>query len=1222
MKYGVNIFKQGDKEVVNVYENDVIGVSYPNESAASLSVESGNGYEIYVNVPRSAELVGGDYIEVSENQKVVHLRHSLKAKYFLPQKMTFTITLSPGVHHATAVFDNAVSHFESSQQIIAGVPLKDLSSIVQDIIATHDELVISVTAIAGTNITFNVIYGDGHVEEVFQQDAVSPVSFTHVYTSAGYKSLELHVSNYFTEELTHYTLLVQDYIKDVNLTTLVLPTKFTHATAIDWYIDSGSRVTIKIDLGDGTRFSHESLDIQGVLARPIRHVYPKPIEYWVNITAYNLVNRIQLYFMVIVEIPIVNITSLVVHANRDIEVNETVSIELHQLNGTNVIHHFQFQDTSTLLTRDIKIFKNYSYWFVFLVNITAWNNVTSVTWIQPIKVHKPVRELTGFVITTSPTNHTDPVKFDFKMETGSDFNCTWDFDDNLYGKTDYWILHSEVYIWPITQQVVYHKYAGIGVYIVRINCTNRLYETSAFTISVVQVPISKFNVDPLPPQPNDEDLVVDFRAATGTNISYVVTFYHIWERQPIEITNVNITKDTLNGRAIISKEYFMNRVGFYDVKITAINLVTPLQVITRRVIVDRPIRNAHIVIHALYVQTNRTVNYTIYTDASNVTITWDMNDPDAGDLNVRQNWFQGVYSVDGWTIYHIFKHSGFRTVIVKLTNSLGSVTVSKEIIGQYGVYLRTSTDSPRPLPPGRMNFTFTPLPRQYHPTDAQMIMYFGDGTNYTGPYNSTVIHFYESWGIFKANCSMWNEIDWGYFEFEVEIQRIISGLKLTPFHSAGDAGFWGPARGDDYNRLPFEYDVIWNVTFDDGTNITYTYNFGDGEGEITTNFTVFHKYPKVDYFTAYVLAENAVSSGTTSFKIRIQQIVRGLDINSDCPNKLGNPTTFRITIDQVGTESCYLLKFGNNSQNFLFKNAENTICEQGFVDLADKTEVFSGNTFNVTYTYGFIDVYWPRFIGSNLVSKTWKFHKSVVLHDTCRYPDVNVFNIGRNTSLAPKIFRAKLFFVDTQNKITCEASKTTSFLWEVSSVNLAEGENDTLETMPPTTSISNPRFRIDPRLLPYGLYKMRFSITMLGIDGVVGFDDAFLEIVESPMIATIAGGSGLAKGFQQNVTLDASGSQDPDVGPEIYENITITWECRAVTAPAGTTAEQAGCGVDEKTVLKNGSAADLVKLNTTFTKLPNVLYCLKLTLDKNGRRVLTYFNIYTEPVELLPVFVK
>ena len=448
MKYGVNIFKQGDKEVVNVYENDVIGVSYPNESAASLSVESGNGYEIYVNVPRSAELVGGDYIEVSENQKVVHLRHSLKAKYFLPQKMTFTITLSPGVHHATAVFDNAVSHFESSQQIIAGVPLKDLSSIVQDIIATHDELVISVTAIAGTNITFNVIYGDGHVEEVFQQDAVSPVS---------------------------YTLLVQDYIKDVNLTTLVLPTKFTHATAIDWYIDSGSRVTIKIDLGDGTRFSNESLDIQGVLARPIRHVYPKPIEYWVNITAYNLVNRIQLYFMVIVEIPIVNITSLVVHANRDIEVNETVSIELHQLNGTNVIHHFQFQDTSTLLTRDIKIFKNYSYWFVFLVNITAWNNVTSVTWIQPIKVHKPVRELTGFVITTSPTNHTDPVKFDFKMETGSDFNCTWDFDDNLYGKTDYWILHSEVYIWPITQQVVYHKYAGIGVYIVRINCTNRLY---------------------------------------------------------------------------------------------------------------------------------------------------------------------------------------------------------------------------------------------------------------------------------------------------------------------------------------------------------------------------------------------------------------------------------------------------------------------------------------------------------------------------------------------------------------------------------------------------------------------------------------------------------------------------------------------------------------------------------------------------------------------------
>jgi hypothetical protein len=221
--------------------------------------------------------------------------------------------------------------------------------------------------------------------------------------------------------------------------------RLSQITAIDWYIDSGSRVPIEIDLGDGTTFFNEPVDINGITERPIRHVYPRPIEYWVNITAYNLVKRIELYFMIIIEIPIVELTSRVNHANRDIEVNETVDVELTQLNGTNVIHYFEFQDDSTLLTRETSILKNYSYWQVFPVNITAWNNVSWVTWTQPIKVHKPIIELTGFVIATSPTNHTDPVKFDFDMITGSDFNCTWNFDDGLFGHSSYWITDEQVY---------------------------------------------------------------------------------------------------------------------------------------------------------------------------------------------------------------------------------------------------------------------------------------------------------------------------------------------------------------------------------------------------------------------------------------------------------------------------------------------------------------------------------------------------------------------------------------------------------------------------------------------------------------------------------------------------------------------------------------------------------------------------------------------------------
>lgn len=57
----------------------------------------------------------------------------------------------------------------------------------------------------------------------------------------------------------------------------------------------------------------------------------------------------------------------------------------------------------------------------------------------------------------------------------------------------YWLpvfLIIKVYKWPITHQEIRHMYAGIGVYHVRINCTNRLYSAKASTISIVQVPIS------------------------------------------------------------------------------------------------------------------------------------------------------------------------------------------------------------------------------------------------------------------------------------------------------------------------------------------------------------------------------------------------------------------------------------------------------------------------------------------------------------------------------------------------------------------------------------------------------------------------------------------------------------------------------------------------------------------------------------------------------------
>ena len=152
---------------------------------------------------------------------------------------------------------------------------------------------------------------------------------------------------------------------------------------------------------------------------------------------------------------------------------------------------------------------------------------------------------------------------------------------------------------------------------------------------------------------------------------------------------------------------------------------------------------------------------------------------------------------------------------------------------------------------------------------------------------------------------------------------------------------------------------------------------------------------------------------------------------------------------------------------------------------------------------------------------------------------------------------------------------------------------------------------------------------MLGIDGVLGSDNGFVKIVESPLIATVSGGSGITKGYAQNVTLDASGSQDPDVGPKLYENITMTWECLVEGIPDNLSPQnvsaaevKSGCSAKNFSVLRNGSAADLVYLNTNFTVLPNVNYALRLTIVKNHRRMRSYFNIHSLEKDSLQISVK
>ena len=153
------------------------------------------------------------------------MHHSLTADYFIPQRQIIPISLPPGVHHVAFSLKNKVNEFLFTEEIISSRPIQDATWTLEGIVATNDVYTITVSATTGTNITYVVHYDDGAVDTFFQLNASESVTFTHQYTSPGYKFIKLRAYNNLSDEVSNHMLLVQDYIKDVNLTSPVKPTR-------------------------------------------------------------------------------------------------------------------------------------------------------------------------------------------------------------------------------------------------------------------------------------------------------------------------------------------------------------------------------------------------------------------------------------------------------------------------------------------------------------------------------------------------------------------------------------------------------------------------------------------------------------------------------------------------------------------------------------------------------------------------------------------------------------------------------------------------------------------------------------------------------------------------------------------------------------------------------------------------------------------------------------
>ena len=128
-------------------------------------------------------------------------------------------------------------------------------------------------------------------------------------------------------------------------------------------------------------------------------------------------------------------------------------------------------------------------------------------------------------------------------------------------------------------------------------------------------------------------------------------------------------------------------------------------------------------------------------------------------------------------------------------------------------------------------------------------------------------------------------------------------------------------------------------------------------------------------------------------------------------------------------------------------------------------------------------------------------------------------NLSPDVSSVLDIHHSRKFIIQSDVGLNCELSHRTAFIWIVYQL--------TAEEIPVLSRNSSPELRITPCLLPIGVYLVRLTVNMLETP-VFGIGQGYFKVISSPLVAIIAGGSKVARGFNRTLVFNASMSYDPD----------------------------------------------------------------------------------------------
>jgi PKD repeat protein len=258
---------------------------------------------------------------------------------------------------------------------------------------------------------------------------------------------------------------------------------------------------------------------------------------------------------------------------------------------------------------------------------------------------------------------------------------------------------------------------------------------------------------------------------------------------------------------------------------------------------------------------------------SNVTYTWAFGDGGLGS---------------GAVVSHTYPAVGIYTAVVTASNSVSALTATTSVtitdVPVAGLFV--ANDSPTTL--GQATALTATVTAGTHVTYTWA---YGDGLFGSG---AIVSHTFPAVGAYTTMVTASNSV---------------SSLTATTSVTITDVPIEGLTAIND-SPTDLGAATVLTATVAAGSNVTYTWAFGDGErgGGAVVSYT----YPVVGVYAAVVTASNSVSQLTATTSVTVTDVpIVGLTAINDSPTLLGSPTTLTATVT-AGTHITYTWSFGDS----------------------------------------------------------------------------------------------------------------------------------------------------------------------------------------------------------------------------------------------------------------------------------------------------------------------